>query len=289
MTTAPVSFGGLESGLNTSAIISAEMAVFEQPLNALEAQQTTLNTQISDYQTLNSQLLTLQQAADALAIPSAYAQAFSTSSSNSSIATGTVTSGTSAGSMTLAVDQLATGSTQISAGTVAATDDVVASGNLLVGLGGLGARPGLHQRRLGPLRRRPRHQRHPGVGRAPSVSAGSPLAASTTITGANDEIDVDANGTPMTIDIAAGTYTPAQLAQAITQASGRPSTASVERGRRVDPRHHATRLDGLAPGHRRVGPRHPRPFHRRGGQRHRRPDRRGWHDHDGQRHRRHRH
>src|SRR5271156_231373 len=121
MTTGPVSFGGLESGLNTSAIISAEMAVFEEPLNALEAQQSTLNTQISDYQTLNSQLLTLQQAGDALAVPSAYAQAFSTSSSNSSIATGTVTSGTSAGSLTLAVDQLATGSTQISAGTVAAT------------------------------------------------------------------------------------------------------------------------------------------------------------------------
>ena len=226
MTTGPVSFGGLESGLNTSAIINAEMAVFEEPLNALEAQQTTLNTQISDYQTLNSQLLTLQQAGDALAVPSAYAQAFSTSSSNSSIATGTVTSGTSAGSLTLAVDQLATGSTQISAGTVAATDDVVASGNLLVGSGGsaLGLASisgdsalsaGAHAISVTQ------------ASAAASVSAGSPLAASTTITGANNEIDVEANGSPVTIDIAAGTYTPAQLAQAITQASGQTLTASV--------------------------------------------------------------
>jgi flagellar hook-associated protein 2 len=93
MTTTPVSFGGLESGLNTSEIISAEMQVYEQPLDALQTQQSTLNTQISDYQAINSQLLTLQQSADALANPVAYDEAFSASSSNSSIATGTITSG----------------------------------------------------------------------------------------------------------------------------------------------------------------------------------------------------
>jgi flagellar hook-associated protein 2 len=226
MTTGPVSFGGLESGLNTSAIISAEMAVFEEPLNALEAQQSSLNTQISDYQTLNSQLLTLQQAGDALATPSAYTQAFSTSSSNSSIVTGTVTSGTSAGSLTLAVDQLATGSTQISAGTVAATDDVIASGNLLVGSGGsalgLDSISGDSALSVGAHTISVTQ-----ASAAASVSAGSPLGASTTITGANDEIDVEANGSPLAVDIAAGTYTPAQLAQAITQASGQTLTASV--------------------------------------------------------------
>ncbi len=52
MTTTPVSFGGLESGLNTSEIISAEMQVYEQPLDALQTQQSTLNTQISDYQAI---------------------------------------------------------------------------------------------------------------------------------------------------------------------------------------------------------------------------------------------
>ena len=226
MTTTPVSFGGLESGLNTSEIISAEMQVFEQPLDALQTQQSTLNTQISDYQAINSQLLTLQQSADALADPVAYDEAFSASSSNSSIATGTISSGSQAGSVTLAVDQLATGSTQISQGTVASTDDVVASGNILVGSGG--AALGLASITAGSGLAVGAHsisvtQASAGA----TVAAATPLAASTTITGANDQIDVDVDGSPLSVTIAAGTYTPAQLAQAITQGSGGALSASV--------------------------------------------------------------
>jgi len=106
MSTTPVSFGGLESGLDTSEIISAEMAIYEQPLNSLKTEQTALSTQISDYQTINSQLLSLQQAADGLSNPIAYDEAFSATSSNSSVATGTITGGTSAGAVTIAVDAL---------------------------------------------------------------------------------------------------------------------------------------------------------------------------------------
>jgi flagellar hook-associated protein 2 len=226
MTTTPVSFGGLESGLNTSEIISAEMQVFEQPLEALQTQQSTLNTQISDYQSINSQLLTLQQSADALADPVAYDEAFSASSSNSSIATGTISSGSQAGSVTLAVDQLATGSTQISQGTVASADDVVASGTILVGSGGgalglasisagSGLAVGAHSISV--------TQASAGA----TVAAATSLAASTTITGANGQIDVDADGSPLSVTIASGTYTPAQLAQAITQGSGGALSASV--------------------------------------------------------------
>ena len=226
MTSTPVSFGGLESGLNTSAIISAEMQIFEQPLEALQTQQSTLNTQISDYQTINSQLLTLQQTADVLANPVAYDEAFSASSSNSSIATGTITSGSAPGSVTLAVDQLATGSTQISQGTVASTDDVVASGNILVGSGGSAL--GLASFTAGSGLSVGAHsisvtQASAGA----TVAAGTPLAASTTITGANDELDVDVNGSPLAVTIASGTYTAAQLAQAITSGSGGALSASV--------------------------------------------------------------
>jgi len=226
MTTTPVSFGGLESGLNTSEIISAEMQVYEQPLQALQTQQSTLNTQISDYQAINSQLLTLQQSADALADPAAYDEAFSASSSDSSIATGTISSGSQAGSVTLAVDQLATGSTQISQGTVASTDDVVASGNILVGSGG--AALGLASITAGSGLSVGAHsisvtQASAGA----TVAAATPLAASTTITGANDQIDVDVDGSPLSVTIASGTYTQAQLAQAITQGSGGALSASV--------------------------------------------------------------
>ena len=226
MSLGPVSFGGLFSGLNTSAVITAEMTVYQQPLTNLQTQQTALNTQVSDVQTLSSQFLSLQTAADALATPAAFDQAFSVGSTNSSAVTGTVSSGTTAGSLTLSVNQLATASTQISAGTVAATNDVVAAGNLLVGSGGaalgitsFGASSGLA---LGA------HtisvtQASAGA----SATSATPLAASTTITSANNTLNVTVNGTASVVTIAAGTYSPTQLAQAITQASGGSLTATV--------------------------------------------------------------
>ena len=79
MVNGPVSFSGLVSGLNTQSIINAEMAVYEQPLTSLQNEQSAINAKISAYQTINSQLLALQQASDALADPTSYEQAFSTS------------------------------------------------------------------------------------------------------------------------------------------------------------------------------------------------------------------
>ncbi len=226
MTLGPVSFGGLYSGLNTAAVISAEMAVYQQPLTTLQNQQTTLNTQISDFQTLSSQFLSLQQSADALATPSSFAQAYSVSSSNSLALSGTVTGGTTAGSLTLAVNQLASGSTQISAGTVSATNDVVASGNLLVGSGGgalgiasFGASSGLtvgaHSISVQQ------------ASAAANVQSSTALAASTTITSSNNTLNLTVNGTATVLTISAGTYTPTQLAQAVTQASSGALNASV--------------------------------------------------------------
>jgi flagellar hook-associated protein 2 len=226
---APVSFGGLLSGLNTSQIINAELAAYEQPLQQLQAQQSSLSTQASDYQTINSELLALQQAGDALASPLAYDQAYSVASSNSSVATGSVTSGSQAGSISLAVDQLATGSTQISAGTVSATSDVVASGDYLVGSGGAalgivsfagqsGLAVGAHTISV--------TQASAGAG----VVGTTPLAASTTIGSTNDTVTATINGTSSTVTIASGTYTPTQLAAAITQASGGTLSATLTSG-----------------------------------------------------------
>ena len=97
MVNGPVSFSGLVSGLNTQSIISAEMAVYEQPLNNLQTEQSTINTKITDYQAINTQLLSLQQAADALAYPAAFNEAYAAASSDSSIATASVSSGTQTG------------------------------------------------------------------------------------------------------------------------------------------------------------------------------------------------
>ncbi|HEV3188520.1 MAG TPA: flagellar filament capping protein FliD [Acidimicrobiales bacterium] len=225
MSLSSVSFSGLESGMNTSAIITAEMAIYKMPLTNLQSEQTSLNTQYSDLQAINSQMLTLQSAANALSNPIAYDQAYSATSSNTSIATGTITGGTNAGSITLAVEQLATGSTQISSGTVASTVDVVASGTLIVSSGGtplgitsLGAGTGLS---VGS------HTIKVTQASSGATASGTTTLASTTITSGNNQINVTINGTPTTVIIPPGTYTPAQLATAISQASSGALKATV--------------------------------------------------------------
>ncbi len=227
--TGPVSFNGLVSGLNTQAIINAEMSVYEQPLNALKSQASTVSGQISDYQALNTQLLALQQAADLLSAPSAFDQAFSTASTDASVASASVTSGAQAGTVTFAVDQLATGSTQISAGTVASTGDVVTSGDLLIGTGGAalgiasfggstGLSAGAHTIDV--------TQASTGA----TVTAGTPVTGTVTITSANDQLNVTVGGTTQVVVLALGTYTASELAQAVAQAAGGTLTAKVGSG-----------------------------------------------------------
>ncbi len=226
MVNGPVSFSGLVSGLNTQSIINAEMAVYEQPLTSLQSEQSAINAKISAYQTINSQLLALQQASDALADPTSYEQAFSTSSSNESEATATVTSGTQSGTLTLAVDQLATGSTQISAGTVASPNDVVASGNLLVGSGGAG----LGIASFGAVSGLASGAHTITVTQSSSgatLTGTSPLASSVTIDASNNQLSVVLDGTAQTLTLASGTYDAQQLAQAVTQASGGTLNATV--------------------------------------------------------------
>jgi flagellar hook-associated protein 2 len=226
MVNGPVSFSGLVSGLNTQSIISAEMAVYEQPLTNLQTEQTTINNKIADYQTINTQLLSLQQAADALAYPAAFNEAYAAASSNPAAATASVSSGTQTGSLTFAVDQLAVGSTQISAGTVASPNDIVAPGSILIGSGG--AALGLTSLDGGSGLATGNHtvavtQSSAGA----TVSGTSPVAASTTIGASNDQLDVQIDGAAQSLTLAAGTYTPSQLAQAVQAASGGALTASA--------------------------------------------------------------
>jgi flagellar hook-associated protein 2 len=226
MVNGPVSFSGLVSGLNTQSIINAEMAVYEQPLTNLQTEQSTINTQIADFQAINTQLLSLQQSADALADPSAFNEAYAAASSNSSVATAAVTSGTQTGSLTFAVDQLAVGSTQISAGTVASPNDIVTSGSVLVGSGG--AALGITSLTAGTGLAAGSHTIAVTQSSSGATVAGSaPLAASTTIGASNDQLDLVVNGAAQTVALASGTYTPSQLAQAIDAASGGSLSATT--------------------------------------------------------------
>jgi flagellar hook-associated protein 2 len=210
--TAPVSFVGIESGLNTQQIMSAYLQVDEAPLTQLEDQQTTVNNQVSAYQALEQQLEALQSAADAVSAPDAFASAVSAGSTNSSVATATP------GSTSFTVDQLATTDTLVSSGTVASLNDVVASGDLLVASGGSGL--GLGSLTGSGLSSGPHTIAVTQASAGASVTGSSALGAATQITSANDELSVSIDGSQSQLTIANGTYTTEQLAAAITTASG---------------------------------------------------------------------
>ncbi len=106
-TAAPtISFSGLASGLDTSSIISQLTTTAQVPIKNLNTQITGYNSQLSDWQTLNTNLAALQTAVTTLSsqptsnIPTA-------SSSNPAAATITSQVGATLGSHSLSVTQLA--------------------------------------------------------------------------------------------------------------------------------------------------------------------------------------
>jgi flagellar hook-associated protein 2 len=221
-----VAFNGLGTGLNTQAIINAYLSLDAGPLTDLENQQGKLNTQLSAFQTLQSQLTKLQSAADAIATPGAFSGDVSASSSNSAIATARTGAGATAGAATFSVVQLATANTLVSSGTVAATSNVVATGPLLVAAGGDGI--GISSVAGSGLALGSHEIEVSQASRAASVAGSSTLASSTVIDATNDQLSVTLNANAQSYTIASGTYTPSQLTSAIETASAGALTASVD-------------------------------------------------------------
>ncbi|HVC69105.1 MAG TPA: flagellar filament capping protein FliD [Acidimicrobiales bacterium] len=122
--TPPVVSFGLESGLNTQQIIQAELQPYQQPETNLKTEQTTLNTHVTEYQTINSDLVALQTDASSLAVNSGWNARQATSTDNS-ILTASAAPGTPSGSLQLVVKQLATASSLVSTGTVTSTSQIV--------------------------------------------------------------------------------------------------------------------------------------------------------------------
>src|SRR5579864_6712576 len=84
---------GIVSGLNTQSIIQAQLQPYQQPITNLQNQQSKLNSNVSDYQQINSDLSALKTAADTLAVPSGW-NAMSATASNSAVATASAAAGT---------------------------------------------------------------------------------------------------------------------------------------------------------------------------------------------------
>lgn len=234
--TPPLVVNGLISGLNTPGIIQALMTPYQEPITNLQNEQTTLQNQAGDYTTVNSDLIALQAAAEAINLPTSGWNAMTATSSDTDAATATAEPGTVASTVSFTVHSLAQSNVQVSTGAVASTNTVVTSASSLLlsqasqlGFAALGAvtDSGLS---LG------KHTIEVTQASAAASTTGtSPLAADTVIQeGTNDTIDVTVNGTPTALVIAPsgpGGYTPSQLVSAIDAAAnavGAPVAASLD-------------------------------------------------------------
>ncbi|MDA8026334.1 MAG: flagellar filament capping protein FliD [Actinomycetota bacterium] len=215
---APVSFGGVVSGMNTQSIINALMVAYQQPQTNIANQISQINSNITDYQTIQNDLTSLQSAADSINQTYLWDQT-SVASSNSSIATASAAPGTPSGTVSFTVNQLAQGNVLMSNTPVSSTNAIVASGPLLLaegaaslGFASLGAGSGLT---VGS------HSVAVTSALSGATISGTPVAPTTTITtGSNDTFSATINGTAKSFTLAAGTYTQSQLASALQSASG---------------------------------------------------------------------
>jgi flagellar hook-associated protein 2 len=218
------SISGLASGLDTTSILNSLMALERQPQDRLKSTQATVKTTVAAYQALSARLLALSTTSTALATTAGWQVAKATSSSAAVVAQ--ARSGALTGTLAFTVDRLATAHALVSTGSVSDRAQVVATGPVLLaaatGLGlttvaGSGLTAGPHTLEV--------TQASAGA----SAVGASPLAGSTTITaGVNDTVDVDVDGVATTLTIAAGTYSGAQLATAITSAAAGALSATVE-------------------------------------------------------------
>ncbi len=104
---APISFSGLGSGLNTTEIISALLGVERAPITRLSDEQTTLEGQHTELQSLQSSLTQLTFDAQELGSPTLFNTSQTVSSSESARITATTTTGAAVGGYEVEVTQLA--------------------------------------------------------------------------------------------------------------------------------------------------------------------------------------
>lgn len=108
---------GLASGLNTSSIISALMAVEKLPLQRLQTQQSTVESKISALGKIKSAVAALQKAADDISTASNL-YSYKGTLADTTIASATTTTKAVAGTYSVEVEQLATNHKLTSSATV---------------------------------------------------------------------------------------------------------------------------------------------------------------------------
>jgi len=130
--TGTISSAGLGSGLDVKSIVSQLVAIEKRPLTQLQAQATKLDTQLSTYGTIKSQVSALYDAAALLSGPGGW-NAQTATSSNGAVGV-TASSSAATTSLSVEVSQLARAQTSASATVLAGTSSgAVGTLNIEVG------------------------------------------------------------------------------------------------------------------------------------------------------------
>lgn len=121
---------GVGSGLDVNSIISKLMSIESRPLNNLNTQKGQLNTQLSAYGQIKSDLDAFKTAAGAIKDSSSY-DVFKTDSSNSTAVTSSADSTATAGAHSVTITQLAKSQIQVGTQSFSSTSDSLSlSGSL---------------------------------------------------------------------------------------------------------------------------------------------------------------
>ena len=135
MSSAGISFGGLASGLDSRAIISALVAIEQRPIDALEQKKTVIGKQKSLFGDRRSLLDKLTTAAKALKTTTDFLQ-MKAASDDEAVVTATASSSATPGSYTVRVAALAKAQVNSSNGSASATADLGGPATLQIDVGG---------------------------------------------------------------------------------------------------------------------------------------------------------
>lgn len=228
----PVVDYGLVSGLNTQQIIQAELQPYEEPVTNLQNEQSTLNSNVGDYQQINSDLSALQSDAAALSLPSGW-NARTATSSDTAVATASAAAGTPTGSVQFSVLQMAAANSLVSSGTVSSTSQIVTTNpGFLISQGG--AQLGFSSLAAGAGLTLGSHTVDVTQASAAAETTGTAdLATQSGInvtTGSNDTVNVTVNGTAYSLTLApspTGGYSGSGLLSAVQSAISAAGASGV--------------------------------------------------------------
>ena len=216
------SVDGLVSGLNTSELIASLMSLERQPQTRLTAKRDGAQRVIGAFQDINTKLASLKSAANDLSTALSWQVLKGTSSEADFV---DVLAGATAktGNLSFTVDRLATTDSSRSTGTVSSTATILRTDPFLVSTGGskLGFASFASSTDL-PLGD---HTVKVTQASTAATKTGSAIAASTTITNANNNLNIQVDGVAKTLTIANGTYTREQYAAAVNTAAAAANAA----------------------------------------------------------------